>query len=127
MRTVAQLIAAGFIVRDSLDGLNCTEVASDKPFWFYNPRWLRSNDESGSRAREVLASLRSATLGPTCYQLVVAGVFEGDTEFPFEIIDSERKELLEQAFTRYQEHSNLADRALDDFHDALRVEEPYTA
>lgn len=88
MKSVAQLQAAGFIVQPSQDAVGCTEVVSGKPFWFYNARFHTD-------MVAIHANLEAAREHGDKFRLVAAGVFEGDTLFPFAVVTDSVKQTLD--------------------------------
>lgn len=97
MKTVTQLQAAGFIVQPTQDATGCTEVLSDKPFWFYNPRFHAD-------MATIQANLAAANAHGDKFRLVAAGIFEGETAFPFALVADGTKQTLDFAF---EEHRSM--------------------
>lgn len=94
MKTVTQLQGAGFTVQPAKDATGCTEVLSDKPFWFYNPRFH-------SDMPSIQANLKAAERHGDMFRLLAAGLFAGAAQFPFALVDSTIKSTLDGAFQGY--------------------------
>ena len=118
MRTVTQLRQAGFIVQPAQDAVDCTELLSAAPCWYYNPRFA----ETMSEVNEALQPVPSVGSG---YRLVAAGKFADEDVFPFNILDAQRKVYLDDARSRYLVALKDATRAEEDYHDVLRTDEAY--
>ncbi len=119
MRTVEALKAAGFGFRACPDAVGVTEISSDTPFWYYNTNFYES-------MADVHEHLEPAKMGGDGkFVLLLAGEYADDEVLPYNLLDSERKTLLEGARARYASAKNDAQRAEDDFLDALRTDEAY--
>ncbi|VTU43209.1 MULTISPECIES: hypothetical protein [unclassified Variovorax] len=118
MRTVQQLIDAGFTLSPAEDAIGCSELFSPKPFFYYNPKSLES-------INDIYSGLETAKPTEYGHRLVLAGRYSPSDVFPFNVLDEERRELLDEAYQRYWTHTNDAARAKDDFSDVLRTDEPY--
>ncbi len=118
MRTIAQLQAAGFQVRPTPDAIDCTDIVSATPFWYYTTKFA----ETMAEVHERLEAARST---PDGYVLTVAGPhWRGSEEpFPFNLLDCERKTFMDDARARYVTACNDATRAKADYEDALRTDE----
>lgn len=102
MKKVAQLQAEGFTVRPTQDAVGCTEVLSDKPFWYYNPRFH-------SDMASIQANLKAADTNGESFRLLSAGTFSGGEYFPFALITDATKKTLDFAF---EEHRRMMEAAL---------------
>lgn len=111
-KTVNELRAAGFLVRSAADAVQCTEVVSDKPFWYFNANFY----ESMADVHEHLT--RAAQHGQQ-FRLLVAGEYEGEMNFPFGIVEEARYAVLQEARARFVAARNDMSRAVDDYMDAL--------
>lgn len=121
MRTISQLREAGFTVVHSTQAVDCTEITSDQPFWYYNTNFYSSMDQ-------VASNLEAAKLNADGkYSLIVAGLYRDDEVLVYNLLDAERHELMRAARERYVAATNDAQRARDDYEDALNVLEPYFA
>lgn len=118
MRTVKALKLAGFDIQPSTNGIGCTDIRSNQPFWYYNPRFCSSMSE-------IHEGTRAATEHNGVHQMTLAGSYADDDEFPFIIIEPQRKALLDDARGRFVTACNEQARAADDYMDALRTDEPY--
>lgn len=119
MRTISQLREAGFTVAASRSAVQCTEVSSLKPFWYYNTRFY-------STMADVRANLQAASLDAQGrYTLTVAGLHGDNEVLVYNILDEERHRILEDAQARYYTGMNDAERAKDDYEDALNTLEAY--
>jgi hypothetical protein len=96
MKTVAQLQAAGFVVKPATDAVGCTEVLSDQPFWFYNEGFHVG-------MASVQGNMEAAHMHGDRYRLLVAGAFAVESEFPFALVDAGTKSQLDQAYAAYQQ------------------------
>lgn len=122
MRTIEQLKQAGFAFVASERGEGCTDIRNTHPFWYYNANFYERMDE-------VHESLRPAESDAQGFVLTVAGTqwLQGDRGFPFNLLDAERKAHLDDARSRYVTARNDAQRAQDDYLDALRTDKAYMA
>lgn len=120
MRTIEQLRQAGFTVEVSERGIDCVDVRSPNPFWYYNINFYESMSEVHSNLQAAQADARG-------YLLTVAGTqwLEPAQVFPFNLLDEKRKAILDEARSRYVVACNEGQRAQDDYLDALRTDEPY--
>jgi hypothetical protein len=119
MRTIAQLRQAGFTVVRSTRAVDCTEIQSNKPFWYYNTEF--AEDMAG--VREHLKKAHVDENGQ--YYLIVAGLYGEDEVLVYNLLDEQRFAWLEDAQSRYFTGLNDAARAKADYEDALNVLEPY--
>lgn len=118
MRTIQQLKDAGFTVRVATDAIDCTEVVSPQPFWYYNLRFYDS-------MADIHEHLQAAPAHTGGYRLLAAGLYPDDALFPFNVIDAERKAILDDARARYVTGLNDMQRAESDYMDAVRTDEDY--
>lgn len=91
MKKVAQLRAAGFVVQPSQDAVGCTEVLSNKLFWFYNPRFHTD-------MAAIHGHMKSAETGVNSYRLLVAGIFGASDDFPYALLSDSAKRELDVTF-----------------------------
>lgn len=81
MSTVQNLRDAGFTVRPSADAVQCTEVLSTLPFWYFSNAF--GSDDVMDRIQKSRSHLGM-------YQLISAGEHDDDDEFPFTILSEEQ-------------------------------------
>ncbi len=87
MQSVQFLKESGFQVFTSNDAIGCTEVSSDQPFYFYNPRFL-------SMICEIDGQVKRSQSHNGKERIIVAGLFDGQDDFPFIIISINEYESL---------------------------------
>jgi hypothetical protein len=129
--TIAQLKKAGFSVvasEGNSDAEGCTLVTHTEPFWYYNElqaRMYSGPDSFMDYWREHVTAADKSSSGT--YSLLVAGqqYLKDTAEFPFRLMGLAQKKVLDDALTRHISAKNDAQRARDDFDDALTDFENY--
>lgn len=116
MQNLQKLRAAGYDIQPAQDAVDCTEVLSIAPFWYYNATFY------GSMAG-VHNNLLAAKFANGKYRLLLAGKLDKDEFLAFNILSQTQKEKMDEARGKYVFHSNEASRAQDDYMDALADEE----
>lgn len=103
MKSIEALRTAGLTVSSAHDAAGCTEVASDKPFWFFNPQFNRT-------PLEIYEALKQAHEIPTGgFRIVIGG--EWDTgDLPFEILLPADKRYATNAYHIYKDSQAHADK-----------------
>lgn len=108
MQKIAQLLAAGYSIQPAVDAVDCTELSSPSPFWFYNPNFVELTVRN-------FGELKFATVREGRYRVVAAGNFTQADEFPFSVISLTQYEKMKAAQEKYFLHRNEAASAEDDF------------
>lgn len=120
MRTVAQLKEAGYRIVPAQGLTGVTEISSIKPFWFYNRNFY-------TKMAEVRENLKAADkFQDGRFVLHLSGLYEDEQIPAYNLIDEDRKKILDEALSRYVTAQNDAQRAAADYEDALNTAEPYT-
>jgi hypothetical protein len=105
MKTVFALRKAGFIVCSAKDAIGCTEVASEQPFYVFNPR-VHTTPE------EIYAGLLPAKASPTGgYRVIFEGECPPENEaIPYRIVLPIDRNHIGGYLERYKEAVAEAER-----------------
>ncbi len=102
----------GFTFEHSNRGVGCTDVRfGGKPFSFFKPKFV-------SNVSELAANLEALEPAKN-NEMIAAGQFEDDDEFPFFLVNEQSLKLLSACNERRQSALNEATRALSDFGQVL--------
>lgn len=114
MQSVQILRKAGFTVQPATDAVGCTEVFSDKLFYFYNPKFASS-------LAEVFDKLQPADMHSGRYRLIIAGNCPTDDgEIPLSIVNAEMREEAARLHDKHESLRKEARSAEQNFYDAIR-------
>lgn len=110
MQDIRTLMMRGFLIEEAVDAADCTQVSSEKPFYYFNPRFADKPDELVHAIYSVGVDAKSKR-----YRMVVAGTYYGKKDLPYSI-------LTEDEYIRLNQHHremSEARRAFSDSHSAL--------
>lgn len=80
MQNVRKLRAKGFTVTQATKAVDCTEVSSSEPFFYYNPKFATTPDD-------VYRALKAVEETDGKYQLIIAGNCPPDDgEIPLSVV-----------------------------------------
>lgn len=105
MRTLPQLLAAGFTVQPATDAVSCTEFLSDKPFWYVNAGLLEQETPAAAMSA-VNENLQAATPHEGKYRMLMAGTAEPIGNLPFFFFDAAIHKRLTGHFAERTHHAN---------------------
>jgi hypothetical protein len=99
MKSIAALRAAGFTVAKASDAVDCTDITSPTPFYYYNPRFV----EKPEQIFNALTQARALPDGG--YALTLAGPYPGDDGYvSYGIVLKEDFDRAAFYFRRLEEH-----------------------
>jgi len=115
MKSVKSLRSVGFTVRSATDAVDCTEVSSDKLFYYYNPKFAK--DPLG-----VHSALQLAGREGERYRLLIAGACPADDgEVPFVIVNEQQRQQVAVFYEQHKEAAQVARVAEQQFYDSVRT------
>jgi len=114
MQSVKILREAGFTVQPATDAIGCTEVRSNKLFYFYNPKFVSS-------LAEVFDKLQPADFHDGRYRLIIAGNCPPDDgQVPLSIVNAEMREEAARLYDKHESLRKEARSAEQNFYNAIR-------
>lgn len=96
MNTVNELKIKGFTVQASNDAVDCTEVVSPRGFAYFNPRFMDKVEQLGEQLK-VASQTKTGE-----YRLLVAGIYEGNDDFPFAVLSLAEADDLMGHFRQHE-------------------------